>query len=155
MINIVLVEPQIPPNTGNIGRLCVGSKAHLHIIKPIGFDMTDKYLKRAGMDYWQHLEYSVWDDFASFTKNNPITDRHFFATTKTNTPYFTKKFLSGDFIYFGREDRGLPSLLLEQNSKNSITIPIEENARSLNLANSVAIILYEAMRQNFKYKNRG
>jgi tRNA (cytidine/uridine-2'-O-)-methyltransferase len=147
MINIVLVEPRIPQNTGNIGRLCVGCDAHLHIIKPIGFEISSKHLKRAGMDYWQFLTYTVWGNLNEFLTKHPITDRHFFATTKTKTPYYEQSFEDGDFIYFGREDKGLEENILQNNKQNNLTIPISANARSLNLANSVAIILYEAIKQ--------
>ena len=150
MINIVLVEPRIPQNTGNIGRLCVGSGAKLHLIKPLGFAIDDKSVKRAGLDYWDDLDITIWDSLTHFHENNPINERHFFATTKTKQNYFDVQFESGDFFYFGREDAGLPESLIDAHKQNTITIPMNDKIRSINLANSVGIILYESIRQNYK-----
>lgn len=150
MVNIVLVEPRIPQNTGNIGRLCVGSNAKLHLIRPLGFEINDKNVKRAGLDYWDDLDITIWDSLSHFHEVHPISNRHFFATTKTKQNYFDIKYEENDFIYFGREDAGLPIELINENSNNAITIPMSEKIRSINLANSVGIILYETIRQNFK-----
>lgn len=144
-----MVEPQIPPNTGNIGRLAVGSDAVLHIIKPIGFDMSDRALKRAGLDYWDKLNYFLYDSLEEFWKAHPLGDRHFFFSTKSNAPYFENSYKIGDYLYFGREDAGLPESLIEHCAKNTYTIPIS-NIRSLNLATAVGIVLYEAYRQNYQ-----
>ena len=149
MFNIVLVNPQIPPNTGNIGRLCVNAGTNLHIIKPIGFDINEKAVKRAGLDYWDKLNLTIWEDFESFLKNTDI-NRCFFATTKTKTPYFQKNFKKGDYLIFGSETKGIDEKILNKYKDQCITIPMKKEGRSLNLAVSVGIILYEAIRQNFK-----
>jgi tRNA (cytidine/uridine-2'-O-)-methyltransferase len=148
MINIVLVYPKIPSNTGNIGRLAVGSDATLHLIKPLGFNIDDKSVKRAGLDYWADVDLKIWDTLDEFWLNNPKNDRHFFATTKTDKKYYDVKFQVGDFIYFGAEDAGLPIELIKSNFANAITIPMNTKIRSINLSNSVGIILYEVIRQN-------
>ena len=151
MFNIVLVEPQIAPNTGNIGRLCVATNSKLHIIKPIGFNIDDKAVRRAGLDYWKDLNLKIWDNIDNFWEENSINNNHFFATTKTEQNYFEVKFLDNSFIYFGREDQGLNKSILSKIPENNITIPmIQDTTRSLNLSNSVSIILYDAIRQNFK-----
>ncbi len=149
MINIVLVNPKIPQNVGNIGRSCVAVGAKLHIVKPIPFLIDDKNLKRAGMDYWPHLDVTIWEDLNAFSQAHPMSDRHFFATTKTTKTYFAQPLLQGDFIYFGAEDEGLPSGLMGQRPEGMITIPMREQFRSLNLASSVAVILFDTVRQNF------
>lgn len=149
MFNIVLVNPQIPPNTGNIGRLCVNAGANLHIIKPIGFDISEKAVKRAGLDYWDKLNLTIWENFETFLKNVDI-NRCFFATTKTQTPYFQKEFKKGDYLIFGSETKGIDEKVLNKYKDKCITIPMKKEGRSLNLAVSVGIILYEAIRQNFK-----
>lgn len=144
--NIVLHEPQIPQNTGNIARTCAATGARLHIIKPTGFEITDKNLKRAGLDYWYLLDityYENLDDF--FEKNKNITC--YFATTKAPNTYCDVAFNDGDYIMFGKETAGLPEELLYKNKQNCIRIPMIDEARSLNLANSVAIVVYEALRQ--------
>ena len=150
MFNIVLVHPQIPQNTGAIGRLCVNCNCRLHIIKPTCFEINDKNVKRAGLDYWNLLDLTVWESLDDFmhTHENQI-ERFFFATTKTKTPYFNAKFKDGDFIFFGGESTGLPMELMQKNWKNTITIPMGKNGRSLNLAMAVGIVLYDAIRQNF------
>ena len=148
MFNIVLFNPQIPPNTGNIGRLCVNAGATLHIVKPIGFDISDKAVKRAGLDYWNKLDLIIWENTYEFLKTNDISKMHF-ATTKTNKPYFKSKFNPGDFIIFGSETKGIDEDILNKYKNQAITIPISKNGRSLNLAVSCGIILYEAIRQNF------
>ncbi|GAB6073895.1 tRNA (cytidine(34)-2'-O)-methyltransferase [Nautilia lithotrophica] len=149
MFNIVLFNPQIPPNTGNIGRLCVNAGAKLHIVKPIGFDISEKAVKRAGLDYWDKLELVIWENTEEFLKNVNVS-RCFFATTKTSKPYFEVKFEPGDYIIFGSETKGIDEQILKQYTDNCITIPMTKEGRSLNLAVSAGIILYEAIRQNFK-----
>jgi tRNA (cytidine/uridine-2'-O-)-methyltransferase len=150
-INVVLVEPRIPGNVGTIGRLCYAASARLHLIKPYGFgQITQKEVKRAGLDYWEHLEVFEYENLEDFWSKNPLTNRHFFATTKTKQYYFQPSYQEDDFIYFGREDAGLPEDLLKKNHQTCINIPMIDDARSLNLANSVSIVVYEAIRQNFK-----
>ena len=148
MFNVVLFNPQIPPNTGNIGRLCVNAGAKLHIVKPIGFDINEKAVKRAGLDYWDKLDLTIWESTEEFLKNID-TSRCFFATTKTKTPYFQKEFKKGDYLIFGSETKGIDENILNKYKNNLITIPMTKNGRSLNLAVSVGIVLYEAIRQNF------
>ncbi len=149
MFNIVLFNPQIPPNTGNIGRLCVNAGAKLHIVKPIGFDITEKAVKRAGLDYWKNLDLTIWENTSEFL-NSVNTKRCFFATTKTNRPYFEAEFQEGDYIIFGSETKGIDEKILNRFKENRITIPMTKNGRSLNLAVSCGIILYDAIRQNYK-----
>lgn len=149
MVNIVLVSPKIPQNTGTIGRSCVSVGAALHIVKPIPFELDEKRIRRAGLDYWPHLELHVWESLEDFHAAHPINSRHFFATTKTERLYFDIAFHPGDFIYFGSEDSGLPEKLMEQNEANRITIPMKKEFRSLNQSNAVSIVLFEAVRQNF------
>ncbi len=146
MFNVVLVEPEIPPNTGNVGRLCLGTGSRLHLIKPLGFSLSDKELKRAGLDYWAEVAVSVWNSFDELRKNQPDTARYFFLTTKTQRPYYGIAFRPGDFLVFGRETKGLPEALLQKNEESCLTIPMQ-GTRSLNLATSVAIVLFEAIRQ--------
>lgn len=149
MFNIVLVEPQIPPNTGNIGRLCVATNSILHLIKPLGFSLDESSLKRAGLDYWDKLIFYEWESLEHFLFANPITNRHFFFTTKSNKPYFYETFKLRDYLYFGREDAGLPKELLEKYKEQTLKIPQTNNVRSINLATAVGAVLYEAVRQNF------
>lgn len=150
MFNIVLHEPRIPGNVGTIGRLAFALNCKLHLIKPYGFgDITEKEVRRAGLDYWFELEVYEYENIESFWDKHPLNERHFFATTKTNTAYFENEFEEDDYFYFGREDAGLPKEILEKNKEGHITIPMTNNARSLNIANSVSIITYEALRQNF------
>ena len=148
MFNVVLLNPQIPPNTGNIGRICVNTNSRLHLIKPLGFDIDEKSVKRAGLDYWKKLDLVVWDSLDDFLKENNNFDRFFFATTKSKRPYFEVEYKNGDFLIFGSETKGLPMELMQKNWENAITIPMCKNGRSLNLAVSVGIVLYEAIRQN-------
>jgi len=150
MFNIVLVNPQIPQNTGSIGRICVNTDARLHIIKPISFDLGEKAIRRAGMDYWKLLDLKVWDTLDDFLKEySDKQERFFFATTKTDKPYFEAKFEDGDFLFFGSESKGIPMEFMEQNKSNMITIPMGKNGRSLNLSVAVGIVLYDAIRQNY------
>lgn len=151
MFNIVLLEPRIPGNVGTIGRLAFAMNCRLHLIKPYGFgEITEKEVRRAGLDYWYDLDITEYENIEEFWATNPFNDRHFFATTKTTQNYFDAKYEVGDYFYFGREDAGLPEDLLEKNEKGCVTIPMTNGARSLNIANSVSIIAYEALRQNFK-----
>ena len=150
MLNIVLHEPEIPSNTGNIGRTCVATGASLHLIYPLGFVLTEKNLKRAGMDYWEKLNVHKYVDYEDFLEKNP-NSRIWYATTKAEKTYADADFKDGDFIMFGKESAGIPEEILVDNRERCIRIPMGHDIRSLNLANSVAIILYEAMRQmNFK-----
>lgn len=147
MLHVVLVEPEIPPNTGNIGRLCLGADAHLHLVKPLGFSLSEKELKRAGLDYWQDVRLSLWESFAELQAAQPAETRYFYLTTKTERIYWDAQFRDGDFLVFGRETKGLPEPLLEANREQCLTIPMTPKTRSLNLATSVGIVLYEAVRQ--------
>lgn len=153
-INIVLLEPRMPGNVGTIGRLAYATGAKLHLIKPYGFgEITQKEVKRAGLDYWEHLEVFEYDNIESFWKTNPLSTRHFFATTKTKQYHFDPKYESGDYFYFGREDAGLPEDLLDNNIDTCINIPMVNEARSLNIANAVSIVVYDAIRQNINTFN--
>jgi tRNA (cytidine/uridine-2'-O-)-methyltransferase len=150
MFHIVLLEPRIPGNVGTIGRLAYATNSVLHLIKPYGFgEITKKEVRRAGLDYWEFLDVREYDNLNDFLQKNKNINA-FYATTKTSQNYFDVKFSNGDYIFFGREDAGLPQELLEQNKQNNITIPMVNDARSLNLANSVSIIIYEAIRQNYQ-----
>ena len=148
MFNLVLVNPQIPNNTGAIGRLCVNAGASLHIIKPIAFDIDEKAVRRAGLDYWEKLDLHVWESIDEFFAKNEITNNAHFATTKTDRPYFDAEFKEGDFIFFGSETAGIPEDILNAYKKQNITIPMTKDGRSLNLAISTGIVLYDAIRQN-------
>ena len=144
-MNIVLHEPEIPGNTGNIGRTCVATNTALHLIKPLGFEITDKTVKRAGMD-WQHLELYVYEDFNDFISKNPNA-RIYMATTKARKAYTEVEYKEDDFIMFGRESAGIPEEILVKYEETSIRIPMVGETRSLNLSSSAAIVLYEALRQ--------
>jgi tRNA (cytidine/uridine-2'-O-)-methyltransferase len=148
MLNVVLVEPEIPPNTGNIGRLCLAVGAHLHLVKPLGFSIDDKQLKRAGLDYWAEVKVTLWDSFGALQAAQAAGARYFFLTTRAPRIYWEERFRDGDFLVFGRETRGLPDSLVAANEASCLTIPMEPGStRSLNLATSVGIVLYEAVRQ--------
>jgi tRNA (cytidine/uridine-2'-O-)-methyltransferase len=150
MFNIVLVHPQIPQNTGSIGRMCVNADCALHIVKPTMFEISDKTVKRAGLDYWHLLDVHVYESLEDFLKMHADkVERFFFATTKTKKPYFEASFQAGDFLFFGGESTGLPLELMQLKWDNAITIPMGKNGRSLNQATSAGIILYDAIRQNF------
>lgn len=149
MFNIVLVEPEIPANTGNISRTCAVTGCTLHLIKPLGFSIEDKHLKRAGLDYWDMLNVKIYESLKEFldtVKEGNI----YLATTKGGCTYSEKAYQEGDYFLFGKETKGLPQELLNKYTDNCIRIPMlnNEHARSLNLANSVSIIIYEALRQN-------
>lgn len=146
MFNIVLVEPEIPPNTGNVGRLCLATGSTLHLVEPFGFELDDKQLKRAGLDYWNEVDVRKWKNFVQLRQAHPPAARYFFLTTKSRRRYFDVKFQPGDFLVFGRETKGLPEALLEANAPSCLTIPMQ-STRSLNLATAVAIVLFEAVRQ--------
>jgi tRNA (cytidine/uridine-2'-O-)-methyltransferase len=146
MFNVVLVEPEIPPNTGNIGRLCLATRSTLHLVRPLGFSIDDRTLKRAGLDYWTEVEVRFWDSLAALQSARGPAARYFYLTTKSNRPYYVERFRPGDFLVFGRETKGLPEALLEANRDRLLSIPMH-GTRSLNLATAVAIVLFEAVRQ--------
>ena len=146
MFNVVLVEPEIPPNTGNIGRLCLVTRSTLHLVRPFGFSLDDRRLRRAGLDYWDEVQLQLWDSFDALQQAQSAGTRYFFLTTKTQCPYYSVNFRDHDFLVFGRETKGLPHKLLAANTDNCITIPTR-GTRSLNLATAVAIVLFEAVRQ--------
>lgn len=149
MINIVLLEPEIPANTGNIGRTCCATGSRLHLIEPLGFQISDKMLKRAGMDYWDKLDVTVYDCYEDFLEKNPqAVGNMFMATTKAHQTYTDVSYPEDAYIMFGKESAGIPEEILVNNEENAIRIPMNHNIRSLNLSNSVAIVLYEALRQN-------
>lgn len=146
MLNIVLHEPEIPANTGNIGRTCVATGARLHLIEPLGFSLDEKKLKRAGMDYWSQLDVTVYDDYQDFLNRNPGA-KIYMATTKAHQTYCDVQFEDDCYIMFGKESAGIPEEILVDNEDTCIRIPMVGEIRSLNLSNSVAIVLYEALRQ--------
>ena len=147
IMNVVLVEPEIPQNTGNIGRLCAGTNSNLHIVKPMGFSTDSKYLKRAGLDYWEFINVYYYENINEFLEKHG-DKRLFLATTKTENIYSDVKYESGDFLVFGKETKGLPDWMINRYRSSCITIPIIGNVRSFNLANSVSMILMETLRQN-------
>ncbi len=147
MLNIVLHEPEMPANTGNIGRTCVAAGARLHLIEPLGFILSDKMIKRAGMDYWDKLEVFRYDDWNDFLARNPGA-KVYMATTKAKKKYTDVTYEEDCYIMFGKESAGIPEEILVDNEENCIRIPMGHDIRSLNLSNSVAIVLYEALRQN-------
>ena len=146
MFHIVLIEPEIPQNAGNIARTCAATGTHLHMVRPLGFEVSDKYLKRAGLDYWHLVEISYYDSFAELQEKYP-NGRFFYFTTKGRHRHSDVAFQDGDFLVFGKETKGLPEELLLQHEKECLRIPMYSEARSLNLSNSVAVALYEALRQ--------
>lgn len=160
MFNIVLLEPEIPANTGNIGRTCLVTGSRLHLIEPMGFILNDKNLKRAGMDYWKDLDCTVYDSWRDFVeKNKDVIDfgnsmdekqkaRIWMATTKAKRTHVEADYKDGDFIMFGKESAGIPEEILMDNENTCVRIPMAKEQRSLNLSNSVAIVLYEALRHN-------
>ena len=146
MFNVVLVEPEIPPNTGNVGRLCLATQSTLHLVRPFGFSLEDRQLRRAGLDYWDEVPLQIWDSFDALQRAQSAETRYFFLTTKVQSPYYSVDFRKNDFLVFGRETKGLPHKLLATNTNRCITIPMH-GTRSLNLATAVAIVLFEALRQ--------
>ncbi len=147
MINIVLHEPEIPANTGNIGRSCVAAGARLHLIEPMGFQISEKEVKRAGLDYWDKLDVTVYDSYEDFLMKNPGA-KIYMATTKAKHVYSDVNYEPDCFIMFGKESAGIPEEILVEHPDTCIRIPMIGDIRSLNLSNSVAIVLYEALRQN-------
>lgn len=147
-MNIVLLQPEIPPNTGNVARLCAATRTMLHLIEPFGFKLDDAALKRAGMDYWQHVVWKRWADWTTFTAQLSADARLWFIESNGPQLYSDVKFGPDDYLVFGRETAGLPKQLLEQNSERWLRIPMfNPEARSLNLSNCVALVLFEALRQ--------
>ena len=152
MFHIVLFNPKIPQNTGCIGRICVNTSSSLHIVKPIGFEISDKYIKKSGMDYWSRVELYVYENLDEFFKlHKDSIGRMFFLTTKSKKEYFKNSFSINDYIIFGSEDRGIDEAILDRYKKNTLTLPMTSGGRSLNLAVSVGIVLYDAIRQNYSY----
>ncbi len=147
--HIVLHQPEIPPNTGNIGRLCLATRSRLHLVRPLGFSLDEKALQRAGLDYWDKVDLRMWDDLEDvFAQVQTEKSRFFLLTTKAKRPYWDEEFRAGDYFIFGRETKGLPETLLSKYPQACLTIPMPgDAARSLNLATSVGIVLYEAIRQ--------
>ncbi len=146
-LNEVLVEAEIPQNTGNISRTCAATGCSLHMVKPFGFEINDKHLKRAGLDYWQYLDVHYYENLSEFFEKNSGAN-FYFMSTKGNKVYSDAHFQDGDFLVFGKESHGLPEPLLKENYEKTLRIPMWGNLRSLNLSNSVAITVYEAFRQN-------
>ena len=149
-LNIVLVEPEIPQNTGNIARTCAAIGANLHLVRPLGFEISDKYVKRAGLDYWDKLDIEEHNSLSDFLKKYPVNNNMFLVTTKGQHCYSDVDYSKLDevFLLFGKETKGLPESLLKEHLENTIRIPMRETLRSLNLSNSVAIVAYEVFRQN-------
>lgn len=147
MLNIVLHEPEMPANTGNIGRTCVAAGARLHLIEPLGFRLNEKMLKRAGLDYWAQLDVTVYDDYQDFLDKNPGA-KIYMATTKAQKTYCEVSYEPDCYIMFGKESAGIPEEILVDHEETCVRIPMVGDIRSLNLSNSVAIVLYEALRQN-------
>ncbi|MCD9022967.1 tRNA (uridine(34)/cytosine(34)/5-carboxymethylaminomethyluridine(34)-2'-O)-methyltransferase TrmL [Cohnella silvisoli] len=145
--HIVLVNPEIPANTGNIARTCAATGTHLHLVRPLGFSTDDRVLKRAGLDYWYAVNITYYDSFEEVQAANP-GGRFFFASTRVTKRYTDFEFRDGDFFVFGKETAGLPQALLDAHSETCMRIPMTDKVRSLNLANSAAILVYEALRQN-------
>ncbi len=145
--HIILYEPEIPSNTGNIGRTCVATGTHLHLIEPLGFSLSEKALKRAGMDYWSDLDVQTYVNWADFLERNPHA-RIYYATTKGRQIYSEVTYEPGSYLMFGKESGGIPEEILVEHPESCVRIPMMGETRSLNLANSAAIVLYEALRQN-------
>ena len=146
-MNIVLLEPEMPANTGNIGRTCVATNSRLHLIEPLGFKLNEKMLKRAGLDYWDKLDVTVHSDYQDFLDKNPGA-KIYMATTKAHKVYTEPEYEPDCYIMFGKESAGIPEEILLDNQENCVRIPMWGDIRSLNLSNSVSIVLYEALRQN-------
>jgi tRNA (cytidine/uridine-2'-O-)-methyltransferase len=151
--NIVLVKPEIPQNTGNIGRLCVNTDSRLHLIKPLGFSLDDKYIKRAGMDYWKHVDVVIYEDVEDFFSSNTSCRLYFFST-KGEKKYWDCEFEPGSFLIFGNEGSGFPKDFYAKHMEETYTIPMPgKHARSMNLANAVSVVLYEGLRKRFSGEN--
>lgn len=152
LFNIVLVQPEIPSNTGNIGRLCVATNSKLHLVGPLSFDLSDKYLKRAGLDYWKHLNYEVYDNFKIWEQKHiqrkPSSSRFYFFSTKVKPCLYQQKFNKMDYFIFGSETKGLKKEIIDQYSSHCFRIPMSDSVRSLNLSNAVSVVVYEAIRQS-------
>lgn len=146
-MNIVLLEPEMPANTGNIGRTCVATNTKLHLIEPLGFKLNEKMVKRAGLDYWDKLDVTVYTDYQDFLNRNPGA-KIYMATTKAQKVYTDVAYEPDCFLMFGKESAGIPEEILLENQENCVRIPMWGDIRSLNLSNSVSIVLYEALRQN-------
>ena len=147
MINIVLLEPEIPANTGNIGRTCVAAGVRLHLIEPMGFQINEKQVRRAGLDYWDKLDYTIYDSYSDFLEKNQDA-KIYMATTKAKHIYSDLSYEDDCYLMFGKESAGIPEELLVDNEENTVRIPMFGESRSLNLGNSVAIVLYEVLRQH-------
>jgi len=156
-MNIVLVEPEIPPNTGNVARLCAATRSVLHLVEPFGFQLDDKQLKRAGMDYWGQLVWHRWKNWQAFVEAVPTGSRLWMVESKGPLRYSEARFSPDDYLVFGRETAGLPTSILEHHRENWLRIPMfNPQSRSLNLSNCVGLVLYEALRQNgFEGEVRG
>ena len=147
-MNVVLLEPEIPPNTGNVARLCAATRTTLHLVEPFGFQLDDAQLRRAGMDYWQHVEWHRWKNWAAFQQTLPAAARLWFIESNGPRRHTEADFAADDYLVFGRETAGLPRALLEANCARWLRIPMfNPEARSLNLSNCVALVLFEALRQ--------
>jgi tRNA (cytidine/uridine-2'-O-)-methyltransferase len=148
MLNVVLVTPEIPHNTGAAGRLCLATGARLHLVKPLGFSLDDRQVKRVGLDYWKDVDLRVWENWQEFSASVESDAGVYFLTTKCLKPHWGMEFKDGDYLVFGCETKGLPESLLGKNPDRCLTIPMKQGStRSLNLATSVGIVLYEAVRQ--------
>jgi tRNA (cytidine/uridine-2'-O-)-methyltransferase len=147
-LNIVLHQPEIPANTGNIARTCLATGSRLHLVKPLGFSIDDRQLKRAGLDYWHEVDVRLWESLEElFAATADARERRFFFTTKSRRPYYSAQYLPEDWLFFGRETKGLPESLLAQNAAQCVTIPMANDARSLNLSVAVGVAVFEARRQ--------
>ena len=146
-LHVVLVEPEIPPNTGNVARLCLAVGARLHLVGPLGFSLDEKALRRAGMDYWEECDVRLWDSFEALRSDAGEGTRFWFFTTKAKRGLWEGRFQTGDWLVFGRESKGLPESLLHANAESCLRIPMRSEARSLNLATAVGIGVFEALRQ--------
>ncbi len=149
MFHIVLLNPEIPHNTGAAGRLALATGSKLHLVKPLGFELSDRALKRAGLDYWKDVDLEIWENWEAFCTELPAKSRLFPLTTKAKKAHWDASFQKGDYLLFGRETKGLPEAIIEQHKENALRIPMRETStRSLNLATSISIVLYEALRQS-------
>ncbi|MDE1170519.1 MAG: tRNA (cytidine(34)-2'-O)-methyltransferase [Verrucomicrobium sp.] len=148
LLHVVLVEPEIPPNAGNIARLCAATRCRLHLVGPLGFEVSDRYLKRAGLDYWEFLDWKVWENWEAFRAENGFPERWHLFTTKGERRHVDASFRAGDYLLFGRESKGLPEALLNAHPDRRVRIPkLHPQVRSLNLSTAAGIGVYEALRQ--------